>query len=139
MLRAVGMQIPEVIADLQDALSETDYDAQAAARLSAPLSSWQAAGPETRAAILLNAAWASRARAIDVTAAHPHVAGYVADLNGYAAAAPDSGTFHGPAFPSMPLPGPAGALATSLAFDREDLAISLETAMVLIVHIPSEN
>lgn len=139
MMLAVGMQIPAVIDELQDALNETGRDPQRAASLSRPLAAWTAAEPETRAAILLNAAWASRAAHMDVTAAHPHVTGYVADLNGYANTAADSETFHGPAFPAMPLPGQAGALATSLAFDRDDLAISLETAMVLIVHIPSEN
>lgn len=139
MALATAMQIPDVIADLQAALTETGQDPQAAARLSGPQTSWRAAEPETRAAILLNAAWASRGRTIDITAAHPHVGGYVADLSGYAQAAADSETFHGPAFPAMPLPGQAGALASSLAFDRDDLPISLETAMVLIAHIPTEN
>lgn len=138
MILGIGMQIPDVIADLQDALNECGQDPQRAARLSAPQTSWRTAEPETRAAILHNAAWASRVAHIDTSAAHPHVQGYAADLHEYAQAAPDSETFHGPAFPAMPLPGQAGALSTSLAFDRDDLPISLETAMVLIAHIPDQ-
>jgi hypothetical protein len=44
----------------------------------------------------------------------------------------DSEAFHGAGFPAPPLPGPAGILASSLGFDRDDVAVSLETALILL-------
>lgn len=135
MRLAVGMQIPALIGELQDALNETGRDPQRAT-LSGPLTSWTEAEPESRAAILLNAAWAARDALSVPRPPDREAEGYALALADLAKGSSNFATHHGPAFPAMPLPGPAGALASSLAFDRDDLAVSLETALILIANIP---
>ncbi|WP_170198492.1 hypothetical protein, partial [Streptomyces chryseus] len=89
------------------------------------------AEPETRACLLLNFAWHSREH--DVAPSEDHAGEYAANLHRYAADfAGDSEAFHGPRFPAMPLPGQAGPLASSLAFDRDDCDISLKTMLLLM-------
>lgn len=135
MRLAVGTQIPDLISELQDALTETGRDPQRAA-LSGPLTSWTAAEPESRAAILLNAAWAARDALSVPRPPDREAEGYALALVDLAKGSPNFAVYHGERFPSMPLPGQAGALASSLAFDRDDLAVSLETALILIADIP---
>lgn len=100
---------------------------------------WRQAEPETRAAILLSLAWGSRGHGIypgflpDGTDEHGWGLAetfhqYARDFTG------TSEEFHGPRFPMMPLPGQAGALASSLAFDQDedDLETSLRAALLLL-------
>ncbi|MBF6333477.1 hypothetical protein [Nocardia transvalensis] len=91
---------------------------------------WARTAPQFRAALLLAFSWSSRVATI---AAADTAAGlYANDLHRHACeftGGPNE--FHGMKFPLLPYPGPAGILASSLAFDRDDLNISLETALIL--------
>lgn len=133
----IATQIPDVLMTLTEALDSTSDDPAAAARATAATKAWKAAEPETRAGILLSAAWGARSGAPVVPKGDSAdiVSGYVEDFHRYATAFSDDGAeaFHGTGFPAMPLPGQAGALASSLAFDRDDLPISLRVALVLLV------
>ncbi len=133
---ATAMGLPPVLLTLTDALERSDLDPSLAALDATAAETWAEAEPEVRACILLSAAFgAGRGPAPTVgEGMHPHVAGYVEDFHKYAAAfgADQSEEFHGRAFPAMPLPGQAGALASSLGFDRDDLPISIGVAMVLL-------
>lgn len=131
-----AMQLPQVLLALTGALEQADLNPARAALDAGASRLWAEAEPEVRACILLSAAFgAGRGPAPTVSdKMHPHVASYVEDFHQYAAAfgADQSEAFHGPAFPAMPLPGQAGALASSLGFDREDLPISIGVALVLL-------
>jgi hypothetical protein len=133
---ATATQLPAVMLGLTSALDQADGDVERAAENGGAFEDWAEAEPEVRACILLSAAFgAGRGPAPTMgDDMHPHVAGYVEDLHAYAAAftADQSEAFHGPAFPAMPLPGQAGALASSLGFDRDDLEISFGVALVLL-------
>ena len=106
-------------------------DPQAAASEAALLDLWDSAEPEPRAALLLYSAWEARDRPLpadDTTAGM-----YAAELHTYAREY--TGTqaeFIGLRWPDMPLPGQAGALASSLGFDRDDTDISLATLLLLL-------
>lgn len=131
-----AMQLPEVLLTLTNTLDHVHYagDVERAAQDPEAFEVWAEAEPEVRACILLSAAWSAGRGPAPSVGDDVHVAGYVEDFHKYAAAfgADQSEAFHGRAFPAMPLPGQAGALASSLAFDRDDLAISLRTALVLL-------
>ncbi|WP_069162940.1 hypothetical protein [Nocardia altamirensis] len=91
---------------------------------------WNTAEPEYRAALLLGFAWSSRTSIL--TEDESPAGLYAAELHGYSREF--SGTvndFHGEQYPLLPYPGPAGALAASIAFDRDDTDISLQTALLL--------
>ncbi|MFG2076893.1 hypothetical protein [Nonomuraea maritima] len=128
-LLGIAMQIPDVVLDFHEVLNDVENDVEQAAQDQDLLRRWSDAAPETRAAILLNMAWLSRDAELgegDSTAAM-----YAYELNGYAQQVDDQEAFHGERFPATPLPGPAGALATSLGFDRDDTRISLHAALLL--------
>lgn len=130
----VAMQIPDVLAELGDVLAQFEGDAGMAAQHQGLLRTWTNAVPETRAALLLSAAWQSRHGTFETVAADiGNVAAmYAVHLHAEArGVSEDSVCFHGAGFPAMPLPGRAGALASSLGFDRDDPEISLETALIL--------
>ncbi|MFD5223908.1 MULTISPECIES: hypothetical protein [Streptomyces] len=131
----VAMQIADVTLDLREALAEEyDGDVQEAAADSDLRRRWAEAEPETRACLLLSFAWHSREH--DVTVTDDHGGAYAEDLHQYAAAFEGgSEAFHGPRFPSMPLPGQAGALASSVAFDRDDCDTSLKTVLLLMAPV----
>ncbi|MGW6605472.1 hypothetical protein [Streptomyces sp. NPDC055036] len=95
---------------------------------------WANAEPEARAALLLNFAWHSREHQLPPSA--DWSGEYANDLHRYAAAFEGGAEqFHGREFPAMPLPGKAGALASSLAFDRDDTDVSLGTVLLLMAPI----
>lgn len=131
-----AMQLPGVLLTLTGALDQADGDVAQAAENGGAFEDWAEAEPEVRSCILLSAAWgAGRGPAPAVPdGGHPHVAPYVEDFHQYAAAFPSdqSEAFHGAHFPAMPLPGQAGALASLLGFDRDDLDISFGVALVLL-------
>lgn len=130
-LMTVAFQIPELVMELDEVLAEHGGDVALAAADRELLSSWTEAEPESRAALLVNLAWHGRTEQLP-TGDDDHASMYVEDLHTYARDFPgDSEAFHGTGFPALPLPGQAGALASSLAFDRDDLPISLKTAVVL--------
>lgn len=133
---STAMQLPSVLLALTDALEENDLDPVLAMHDDDIAEIWESAEPEVRAGILLLAAFGAGRGPAPVVGdgAHTHVEGYVEDLHKYAATFADdqSEAFHGLRFPAMPLPGQAGALASSLGFDRDDLHISLGTALVLL-------
>jgi hypothetical protein len=128
-----AMEIPDVLLELGDALDEhTDVVDQAVADDHA-LEAWSTASPEARSAILLNLAWYARHASLTDQAAESNGGLYAVDLLTYARNfTGDDEAFHGRGFPALPLPGQAGALATSVAFDRDDLPISLETALLML-------
>jgi hypothetical protein len=132
----IAMQLPGVLLTLTSALDRHDNNPARAALDNGATEDWSDAEPETRAGILLSAAWgAGRGPSPVAPDGMPDaVDDYVADFHAYAAAqtADQSEAFHGRAFPAMPLPGQAGALASSLGFDRDDLYISLGVALVLL-------
>ncbi|MCX4871108.1 MULTISPECIES: hypothetical protein [unclassified Streptomyces] len=144
-LLGIGMQIADVSIDLRETMEQYKGDVQRASRHGGLRGRWAQAEPETRSALLLNLAWASREAELDYGAdadgAFPehldrYAAGYAEDFHGYASGFRDgSEAFHGKAFPAMPLPGQAGALASSLGFDRDDTDISLKTALILLAPV----
>ncbi|MGW1365237.1 hypothetical protein ACWCQP_48825 [Streptomyces chartreusis] len=134
----IAMQIPAVTLLLADAvdrhplLEDAVHDQEVA-------EAWAQAEPETRSALLLSLAWGSREHGV-----YPGYLPDGADDAGYATAeelhryarefSGSSEEFHGVRFPAMPLPGPAGAYASSLGFDREEdgLDVSLRAALLLL-------
>lgn len=128
------MQIPDLMMTLAEAL--TGSTATAAAADPGLLATWSAAAPESRAAILLSYAWGTRGKPhilVGEHGHHSHALGYANDFHAYAGAAPeDTLAFHGRRFPMPHYPGPAGALAASVGFDRDEYAVSLETALILL-------
>lgn len=137
-LLGIGMQIPGVTLALRGALDEHGNDVDQAAVDRELFVTWDEAEPESRSALLLNLAWAAREGQLrEDDESHGH--GYAAELHRYAVEfTGDSEAFHGPRFPAMPLPGQAGALASSLGFDRDDTAISLKSVLLLMAAIPPE-
>lgn len=137
-LLGIGMQIPGVSLDLREALDRHRGNVDRAATDRGMLRTWEQAAPETRSALLLNLAWAAREGQLPEDD-DSHGYGYASDLHGYAAGfGGDSEAFHGRQFPAMPLPGQAGALASSVGFDRDDNEISLKSALLLMAAIPRE-
>lgn len=129
-LLGIAMQTSELAATLNEALGwhGTVESAMTEEEL---LQDWSAAAGESRAAQLLSLAWSARDG--ELRAEEDHAGLYAGELHSYAKNfAGHSETFHGAAFPAMPLPGQAGALATSLGFDRDDVEISLKTALLLL-------
>lgn len=137
-LLGIAMQIPRVSMDLRDTLDHHRGNVARAARDAGMRRTWADAAPETRSALLLNLAWGARDGQLgddDESSAH----GYAAELHKYAREHDgDSESFHGKAFPAMPLPGPAGALASSVGFDRDDTDVSLGSVLILMSAIPQQ-
>jgi hypothetical protein len=133
---ATAMQLPAVLTALTDALDRHGDDPAAAALDAVALRTWVEALPEVRACILLSSAYGAGGSPSPTVPDKlgPVVAEYVPEFHRYAAASPpdQAEAFHGRGFPAMPLPGQAGALASSLGFDRDDLPISLGVALVLL-------
>lgn len=131
-----AMELPPVMLTLGDALTRADHDPGQAALDDDAIRAWVGCEPEVRSCILLSAAWLAGRHPSPTIGPnlHPDVEGYVEDLHKYAAAfdVEQIEEFHGAGFPAMPLPGRAGALASSLGFDRDELAVSLSTALVLL-------
>jgi hypothetical protein len=127
----IGIQIQDVLIDLKEVLEQYRGDVERACGHKGLLNRWTEAAGETRSALLLNLAWAARTGQLD---AGEDTAGlYAADLHTYARTFEgDSEAFHGARFPAMPLPGQAGALASSLGFDRDDVEVSLKTVLLLL-------
>jgi len=131
-----AMQLPGVLLALTEALDQAGGDVERAVENGGAFEEWAEAEPEVRSCLLLTAAWGAGEGPAPVVpeGAHPHIAPYVEDLHKYATAHPadQSKTFHGEHFPAMPLPGQAGALASSLGFDRDDLEISFGVTLMLL-------
>ncbi|WP_327286807.1 hypothetical protein [Streptomyces sp. NBC_01198] len=129
-LLGTSVQIPDVTMNLTIALNEHHNDVDLAAADNALLRSWTGAADETRSAVLLSMAWTSRPLALaapDVTAGR-----YAQAMHAYARGFSGGETeFVGPAFPRSPLPGKAGALASWIGFDRDDIA-GLKAALILM-------
>jgi hypothetical protein len=132
----IAAQLADLLVVLRDGLDQHDGDPARTALDPELAPLWRDVEPETRSALMLAAAYMAGSSPAPTVPddMHPQVAPYVEDFHKYAAAfAPDqSEAFHGRHFPAMPLPGQAGALASSLGFDRDDLAISLGVALVLL-------
>lgn len=138
MQLGVGMQIPGVLIALRETLENHGNDVERAAADPETLRGWGASLPETRSALLLSLAWAARNGALGEDD-ESHGYGYAAELHRYAREfIGGSELWHGSRYPSMPLPGQAGALASSLGFDREDVPISLKSALLLMAAAPRE-
>lgn len=136
-LLGITMQIPNLMIDLREILAACGNDPFEATANELLRDSWRDAAPESRAAVLVSFAWGSRSAEIKETSSPADMCAH--DLNEYARAHEgDSESFHGPGFPQMPLPGQAGALAASVAFDRDDWEISLTTALLLLEKIPAQ-
>lgn len=147
VMRLAGQE-SQLAVELNDVLAATEdgADVAAAANDTDLRREWVEALPEVRAGVLMSAAWAARPGVLPAVDADDYIDaddydeafaahGYAAELHGYAREFDDdagSEKFHGPGFPAPPLPGPAGALATSVAFDRDELAVSLRTCLLLI-------
>lgn len=133
-LLGVGVQIQDVTISLTEVLDQYGGNVKRSVGHKGLLNKWTDAAPETRSALLLNLGWAAREGRLD---ASQDTAGlYAADLYEYAKNFDgDSEAFHGKRYPAMPLPGQAGALASSLGFDRDDLEISLKTVLLLLAAV----
>lgn len=128
-LMGTAVQIPDVTMSLTVALNEYHNDIDLAAADSVLLRSWTGAAGETRSAVLVFLAWASRT--LDLAAPDDTAGLYAKDLHAYARGFSGSEEeFGGPAFPRLPLPGKAGALASWIGFDRDDVA-GLKAALIL--------
>lgn len=129
----IAMQIPDMTLDLRQALEDHDGDHLQAADDPGLRRRWEEVEPETRAALLLNFAWHSREHDVPLLLGNYAAVQYASDLHDYAANfTGDAEAFHGPQFPMMPLPGQAGALASSVGFDRDDTDVALITVMILM-------
>ncbi len=132
--RRTELEIPDVLNELAAVLDEQGNAFDRAAEDEDLLESWSTSSPEARAGVLLRLAWQARTSQTLASAA-PSIAGtYAEELLASARtfAADDRDAFQGPDFPALPLPGVAGALATRLSFNADDLPISLATALVLL-------
>ena len=113
---------------LQD---QSGGDVERAARLPRLVRQWSAATPEVRSAVLLDLAWRSRQRELPRGSSPAEV--HAHDLNMHARTHRGvRESFRGSPFPTMPLPGAAGALASSLGFDPAAAETSLKTVLLLI-------
>lgn len=139
-LMGVAMQIPGVVMDLREVLTEKDGDVEAAANDAELIETWEGAQPESRAAVLLSLAW--NARKAEMEPQDSTASMYAEELYGFAReheeGGGDSESFHGAGFPQMPLPGKAGAMCSSIAFDRDDLGCTLLCALLLMKHVPAD-
>ncbi|NEE30193.1 hypothetical protein G3M53_32680 [Streptomyces sp. SID7982] len=127
----IAMQTAGITLDLRETLETYGGTAERAAIVGTLRRRWADVEPEARAALLLTFAWASREA--EMTFADDQAGLYAAEFHRHASEFQgDSEAFHGPRFPSMPLPGQAGTLASSLGFDREDTDISLKTVLLLM-------
>lgn len=128
-----AMEIPDVLIELGGLLGDHDNIVDQAVADDDALAIWGEASPEARSAILLNLAWQTRTTDLPDGVDLSTGGNYAIALHTYAKTfTGDDLAFHGNGFPALPLPGQAGALASSLAFDREDLPISLETALLFL-------
>lgn len=128
-LMGITMQIPGVIMAMVETLEECGEDATRGAAHRGMVRTWLEAAPESRSAILLSMAWSARETSLE----GPDPWGYAGELHQYAREFDgDSEAFHGHSYPAMPLPGQAGALATSIGFDRDDAEVSLLAALLLL-------
>ncbi|MFI8903919.1 hypothetical protein ACIGO7_37945 [Streptomyces virginiae] len=143
---AASMGIPVGLADVAAVLSRA-LDTNANSVMEATFSEgvldvWAMAASETRAALLLSFAWGAREYGVyegqvDGGADDP---AYVAAQALWAHAREHVGTseeFLGVAFPSLPLPGRAGAEATEMGFDleEEELHTTLMAALLLLAPV----
>ncbi|WP_219517519.1 hypothetical protein [Nonomuraea ceibae] len=140
-LMQIAAEIPNALIDLKNVLADHPHDPihVHATHDGDLLKTWTAIAPESRAGLLLSAAWHAREQDLlpDYEGGQTALF-YATDLHTYAREhGDDVESFHGRRFPALPLPGRAGALATSLAFDREDLTISLETVLILLASAAS--
>ncbi|MFE5717657.1 hypothetical protein [Streptomyces erythrochromogenes] len=95
------------------------------------LDMWEQAAPELRRTLLLQAAWEARGRFTgEAEDDASRYAGFLADA---AAQAPE-GDY--PRDDFAHLRSPAFSVASSLAFDRDDLKIALSATLLLAVRIP---
>jgi hypothetical protein len=125
-----AVQIPDVTMNLTVALNQHHNDIALAAADNVLLRSWTGVAGETRSAVLLALAWASRT--LDHAASDDTAGLYAKDLHAYARGFSGSEVeFVGPVFPRLPLPGKAGALASWIGFDRDDVA-GLKAALILM-------
>lgn len=125
------MSIPDISISLGKAFAEHQGDVEQTADDITLLGRWIKAEPESRAAVLMSLAWLSREG--DVPDGAGAAALYARDLHRHARDQNgDHEAFFSTRYPAMPLHGQAGALATSVAFDREDTDISLKTALILL-------
>lgn len=135
---STAMELPDLIADLHEHLDTYQGDPLDASGEGFGLTVWTEASSEARSALLLSLAWGARdgdlppvgAVTADVEWKTGHA--YAVELHKYACAATDSETFHGKGYPAMPLPGQAGALASSCGFDLDDLGITFATVLILL-------
>ncbi|MER7512230.1 hypothetical protein ABTX82_28305 [Streptomyces lavendulae] len=95
---------------------------------------WDAATPETRRILLLQAAWEARGRFTGE--AEDDAARYAGYLAAAAATAAEDGAHDRSHFTHAH--SPHFSVASSLAFDRDDLKTSLATALLLAAHIPGD-
>ncbi|MFF7258647.1 hypothetical protein [Streptomyces microflavus] len=129
----IAMQIPDVTLEMREVLEQYKGDHLKAGQHGGLRRRWAEVEPETRSALMLNLAWASREQEVPLLLGDMAAVQYASDLHEYAANFEgDSEAFHGPRFPMMPLPGQAGALASSVGFDRDDTDVSLITALILM-------
>jgi hypothetical protein len=133
-IMGIAMQIPDVTLSLVDVLEGYSDNVHRALKHQGIAQMWAQAAPETRSALLLNLGWASRESVLEENEDMPSTGQmYAAELNRYAREHQgDAESFHGKGFPAMPLPGSAGALASSVGFDRDDLDISRESVLILL-------
>lgn len=130
----LAVELLDVLHDLGNLLIELDNDVDQAAADEDALAIWSDTSPEARSAILLNLAWQTRENY--QPAGESTGADYAGALHRYAADfTGDDMAFHGNAFPAMPLPAQAGALSTSIGFDRDDLPISLEIVLLFLAAV----
>lgn len=136
---ATATELPQLLGDLNDHLDVYDGDPQMAIGDGLGLTIWTEASGEARSALLLSLAWTSRAGGLpqspppstaDREYLHGHV--YAVEFHRYAREETDSEKFHGKGYPAMPLPGKAGALASSCGFDADDIEITYITALLLL-------
>jgi hypothetical protein len=127
-----AVEVPGVLPELHSALDVSGGDSGRAAVDDQLLQMWSEATPEARSALLLNVTW--NARSEEPPDSSSTAAMYVKELlNSARAQTGDADSFHGAAFPALPLPGKAGVLASGIGFDRDDLSLSLEVALLLLV------
>ncbi|MFJ8677710.1 hypothetical protein [Streptomyces sp. NPDC093589] len=126
----VAMQIPQVINEMTETLAKYGGTVGRAAVDDGLRRCWAEAEPETRACVLLTLAWSTRGD--DIAFSDDPAGVYADDFGKYVEAFEgDSEAWHGASFPMMPLPGTAGALASSLGFEREETDLTLKTALLL--------
>lgn len=134
-------QIPDLSLTLIQALDDNGHAVEEA-DAEGVREAWAEAEPETRAALLLTFAWGSRQYAV-----YPGQLCDGFDDPSYSVAEElhtwareftgTSQDFHGTRFPAMPLPGPAGAFASDIGFERDEdeLHVGLRAALLLLAPV----